>query len=187
MDRTMKPLTHSLELRAYRNSRLYRSLMRTLRVYNRQLVTRLREAGFTDFSPAYPALLSNLDLEGTTIGVLALRAGVTRQGAGQLLREIERCGYVEMRDVPHDGRATLVRFTTRGRRLLATVKMLVDEIEADFAANLAPGLFEQVRDGLLQIADRIDPDGALGSVDRPPTAPAPDRAGRRAAPRKQRP
>ncbi len=69
------------ELRRYRNSRLYRSLTRTLRVYNRLLVERLHERGFTDFSPAFPSMLSNLDMAGTRIGVLAMRAGVTRRAA----------------------------------------------------------------------------------------------------------
>jgi DNA-binding MarR family transcriptional regulator len=160
------PPPRAAALRAYRNSRLYRSLTRTLRVYNRLLVAGLTARGFSDFSPAFPALLSNLDTDGTRIGVLALRAGVTRQAAGQLLGEIERCGYVERRSTPHDARATVVRFTPRGRRLLATVLDLVEDIEGGFATELEPAEFERVREGLLRIADRIDPGGALGTGDR---------------------
>jgi DNA-binding MarR family transcriptional regulator len=153
------------QIRAHRNSRLYRSLTRTLREYNRRLIAGLHRRGFTDFQPSFPPLLSNLDTEGTRIGVLAMRAGVTRQAAGQLLKAIEACGYVETRDVPHDGRATTVHFTQRGRRLLATVFELVEEIETDFASTLRSGQFERLRDGLHQIADRIDPGGALGTGD----------------------
>jgi DNA-binding MarR family transcriptional regulator len=134
-------------------------------------MARLRAAGFEDFSPAFPSLLSNLDTEGTRIGILAARAGVTRQAAGQLLREIQGCGYVEMRSIPHDARATLVRFTSRGRKLLSTVLELVEEIERDFATSLPEGSFDHLRDTLLAIADRIDPEGALGSGDRPDTTP----------------
>lgn len=153
------------QLRLHRNSRLYRSLTRTLREYNRRLIVGLHARGFTDFQPAFPSLMSNLDTEGTRIGVLAARAGISRQAAGQLLRAIESCGYVESRDVPHDGRATTVHFTQRGRRLLATVFELVEEIEADFAAALKPGHFDRLRDGLHRIADRVDPGGALGTGD----------------------
>lgn len=154
-------------LRQYRNSRLYRSLTRTLRVYNRLLLERLHDRGFTDFAPSFPALLSNLDTRGTRIGVLALRGGVSRQAAGQLLREIERCGYVELKAARDDARATTVHFTPRGRRLLATVFELVDAIERDFAAALEPGSYDKVRAGLLQIADKVDPGGALGAGDMP--------------------
>lgn len=153
------------ELRTYRNSKLYRSLTRTLRVYNRILVERLHERGFTDFSPAFPAMLSNLDTEGTRIGVLAARGGVTRQAAGQLLREIARCGYVELRVSAEDGRVTTVHFTARGRRLLGAILGMVEEVEAEFARVLKPGEFDRVREGLLRVADSIDPSGALGSGD----------------------
>ena len=152
-------------LRRHRNSRLYRSLGRVLRVYNRLLVERLRARGFADFSPAFPALLSNLDTHGTHIGIVAARAGVTRQAAGQLLREIERCGYAELKSSPHDSRATMVRFTTRGKRMLGTVLELVEEIENDFASMLGGGEFDRLREGLATIADRIDPQGGFGEGD----------------------
>jgi DNA-binding MarR family transcriptional regulator len=164
----MKPVPKDIRaLRQYRNSRLYRSLTRTLRVYNRLLLERLHDRGFTDFAPSFPAILSNLDTRGTRIGVLAMRGGVSRQAAGQLIREIARCGYVELRAARDDARATTVHFTARGRRLLATVFELVDEIERDFARALEPGGYDAVRDGLLRIADAVDAGGALGSGDRP--------------------
>lgn len=164
----MKKIPKNIKaLRQYRNSRLYRSLTRTLRVYNRLLIERLHARGFTDFAPSFPALLSNLDTRGSRIGVLAMRAGVTRQAAGQLLKEIERCKYVELRAAADDARATTVHFTTRGRRLLATVFELVEEIERDFADALEPGDYDTLREGLLRIADRVDPGGALGTGDVP--------------------
>ena len=154
-------------LRLYRNSRLYRSLTRTLRVYNRRLVEGLHARGFTDFSPAFPPLLSNLDLDGTRIGVLAARAGVTRQAAGQLLRAIEQCGYVELKTARNDARAIVVRFTPRGRKLLAHVIELVEQIEREFNDMLADGHFDHLRDGLHRVANRIDPGGDLGDGDTP--------------------
>jgi len=158
-------LRQTAALRTYRNEKLYRPLTRTLRVYNKRLLDGIRARGFTDFSPAFPALLSNLDVEGTRIGVLARRAGVTRQAAGQLLREIERCGYVERRDADEDARATVVRFTARGRKLLQMVFDLVEEIEADFASQLGAGEFDRLRDSLLRLANTVDPIGSFGSSD----------------------
>lgn len=153
------------DLRQYRNSRLYRSLTRTLRVYNRRLLEQIHARGFTDFSPAFPSMLSNLDTRGTPIGILASRAGVTRQAAGQLLRQIADRGYVTLKPSPTDARATIVRFTPRGRRLLNTVFELVNEIEADFAAQLGAGQFDALRENLQTIADRVDPVGGFGMED----------------------
>src|SRR5258708_38646346 len=92
----MKSRGDSIEqLRQYRNSVLYRALGRVLRAYNRSLLEALHARGFADVTPAFAQILSNVDTQGTRIGVLAERAGVTRQAAGQLVAEIERCGYVE--------------------------------------------------------------------------------------------
>jgi DNA-binding MarR family transcriptional regulator len=164
------------EVRRYRNSRLYRCLTRTLRSYNQRLLKSLHERGFQDFSPSFPQILSNLDVEGTRIGVLAARAGVTRQAAGQLIVEIERCGYVQRRQAPDDARAVVVSFTPKGKRLLATVFSLVDEIDGEFAALLGEREFERVRAGMAKIADEVDPVGAFGAADEPD---APARARRR--------
>jgi DNA-binding MarR family transcriptional regulator len=162
----MKPPAGDLQaLRRYRNSKLYRPLARTLRVYNKQLVQDLHARGFDDFSPAYPQILSNLDTEGTRIGVLAARAGLTRQAAGQLVAEIERSGYVQRRPAPDDARATVVRFTPRGRRMLDTVFGLVEGIEEGFAAIIGRAEFERLKQNLARIADHVDPEGAFGTPD----------------------
>jgi DNA-binding MarR family transcriptional regulator len=153
------------ELRRYRNSKVYRSLARTFRVYNRMLVTSLHESGFEDFSPAFPQIMSNLDTEGTRIGVIAKRAGITRQAAGQLVAEIERVGYVERRSAPDDARATVVHFTPLGRKVLARVFVLVEEIEGRFAEILGNRGYEAIRVGLERIADELDPNGGLGPDD----------------------
>lgn len=158
----MKPrFTDPVALRDHRNRKIYRSLSRITRVYNRWLVEQLHSRGFRDFSPAYPPLLANLDTEGSRIGALAQRAGVTRQAAGQLLVEIEAAGYVTTRPDPDDGRATVVAFTAKGKRMLATVLELVEEFEEGFARFAPAGDVERVAATLAAIADGVDPDGAL--------------------------
>ena len=148
-------------LRRYRNQAIYRSISRLLRAYNRRLVEELHRRGFADFSPAFPPLLSNLDAEGSHIGTLARRAGVTRQAAGQLLRQIEACGYVERLASPHDTRATMVMFTPRGRTMLANVLEIVGALDREYAAELGAGGFDELRDRLFAMAERADPGGAL--------------------------
>src|SRR4051812_30102615 len=114
-----RPLSVSTaQLRSFREQTLYRLLFRTLRSENQEMIRRLRGRGH-DVQPSYPSLLANLDTEGTRISALAARAGVTRQAAGQLLRDIERHGYVRRGSDPNDARAILVTFTAKGHRLLA--------------------------------------------------------------------
>lgn len=140
-------------------------MARVLRVYNRTLIDALHARGFTDFTPAFPQILSNLDTRGTRIGVLAERAGITRQAAGQLVTEIERCGYVARHVAEDDARATVVRFTTRGTRLLENIFELVEETENGFAGVLGKREFDRIRLALAKLADQIDPQGAFGESD----------------------
>jgi DNA-binding MarR family transcriptional regulator len=156
-----RPVADSTRLRRHRNRALYRSISRLLRGYNRRLVDELRRRGFEDFSPAFPPLLSNLDTAGSHIGTLARRAGVTRQAAGQLLRQIEACGYVERLDSPHDTRATMIRFTARGRALLTNVLDIVGGLDREYATHIGAATFDQLRDRLFDMAERVDPGGAL--------------------------
>ena len=156
------------EFRAYRNRKLYRALFRIGRVYNRHIVEELHERGFTEFSPSYASLLSNLDLEGTRIGVLAARAGVTRQAAGQLLAEIEKAGFATTKPDPDDGRATIAMFTAKGRKLLANIKEIVDDFEAGLAVHVGERDLEIMLNAMAKIAHELDPDGTFGEADRGP-------------------
>ena len=164
--------TDQAEFRAYRNRKLYRSLFRIMRVYNRHIADEVVRRGFTEFSPAYASLLSNLDVEGTRIGVLAVRAGVTRQAAGQLLAEIEKAGFATTKPDPEDGRATIAMFTPRGKKLLANVVEIVDAFEASLAAHVPPREYDALFSSMTAIANALDPDGAFGTADRAsPTTP----------------
>jgi DNA-binding MarR family transcriptional regulator len=97
--------------------------------------------------------------------VLAARAGVTRQAAGQLVAEIERCGYVQRHPARDDARAVIVQVTPRGRALLDAVFELVEAIEGEYAELPGEHEFERMRDALRTLADAVDPSGAFGSAD----------------------
>lgn len=148
-------------LRRFRNAHLYRSVARMLREYNRRLVEALHERGFTDFTPAFPQIMSNLDTEGSRIGAIAQRAGITRQAAGQLIAEIEACGYIERRAEPTDARATLVVFTPRGRKMLANVFEILTAFDVEFAEQIGARRYEKLRDDLYEVVEAFDPKGAL--------------------------
>jgi len=92
-------------LRQFRERTLYRLLLRATRAETNEMVSRIRERGYPDLMVSYPVLLANLDSEGTNITTLAAKAGVTRQAASQLIREIEArgtwiCGRIRTMDEP---------------------------------------------------------------------------------------
>ena len=139
------------EVRALRQQHIGRLLQQAYRAYNHRAIAKLRERGHTGLTLAHTLLLSNLDLEGTRITVLAERAGITKQSMGQLVEDLEKRGYVERQVDATDRRASVVRFTPAGWRFLQDAYELKQEIEAEYQAILGAAEFDQLRATLRQL------------------------------------
>ncbi|MEV6277643.1 MarR family transcriptional regulator [Nocardia sp. NPDC051832] len=91
-----------------------------------QFVHELREAlaerGFGDAGPSYGYVFRSLDLRPMNISELADRLTITKQGAAQLVDEMEKRGYVERRPDPSDGRAKLLYLSEKGDSALAAAR-----------------------------------------------------------------
>ena len=96
------------------NPNIARGLLSAARAHTAAVVARLARRGYVDFPFASASLLWLLDEGGTRSTVLAQRAGVTKQAMSQLVRLMERQGYLEQVADPSDTRAKVVRMTPRG-------------------------------------------------------------------------
>jgi DNA-binding MarR family transcriptional regulator len=143
-------LAHLEELRERHVGRL---LLRAHRAFNARAVEKLRARGYVGLTLAHVALLPHLEVAGTRITTLAERAGMTKQGMGQLVLDLERQGYVTRAPDPTDRRATLVRFTEDGRRFLRDAVAVTRELETDFAALLGEARLEALRSALAALVD----------------------------------
>ena len=101
-----------------------------------ELVERLHAAGYRDHTAAHHPVFENIDREGTRLTVLAARAGMTHQSMGELVRTLERRGYLERRSDPSDGRVTLVLLTAHGREAARRAVAEIAEIEAAWRERL---------------------------------------------------
>lgn len=135
-----------------RDRHLGRLLLRAHRTFSARAARKLSEMGHGGVSLAHIALLPHLDENGTRATTLAARAGMTKQGMGQLVRELEALGYVERAPDPTDGRASLVLFTDAGAELLRDAIQATKELDAELANLLGPDQFEALRDALNKIA-----------------------------------
>jgi DNA-binding MarR family transcriptional regulator len=82
----------------------------------------LTEHGYTDQGRSDGYVLRTLDAAAITVSELAERLEITKQGAGQLVDDMERRGYVERRPDPTDGRARLLYLSDKGKAALAAVR-----------------------------------------------------------------
>ena len=96
---------------------------------HRRIITELNAAGFEDLRVPHMAVLQFPGPDGVRPGVLAERAGMSKQAMNQLLRSLEGLGYIVRSDAPDEGRARIVRFTKRGRAVYATMIDILRDIE----------------------------------------------------------
>lgn len=138
-------------LRASREHHVGRLLLQAHRAFSARAVAKLRERGYGGLSLAHIALLPHLDVEGTRITTLADRAGMTKQGMGHLVLDLEHQGYVERSPDPADRRAVLVRFTVAGRQFLGDAVAVTREMDDEYAALLGERQHAALREALRTI------------------------------------
>ena len=118
---------------------------------HRRIIRDLNAAGFKGLSLPHMALFRYPGPDGVRPGVLAERAGMSKQAMNRLLGSLEDLGYLVRSDAPHEGRARIVRFTKSGRAAYAKVLEVLQEIEREWRAELGPADFAQLKNLLFRV------------------------------------
>jgi len=118
---------------------------------HRRIVNELNAAGFEELRVPHMAVLHFPGPDGSRPGLLAERAGMSKQAMNQLLRSLEGIGYLARSDAPDEGRARIVRLTKRGRAAYAKIHEILQEIEHEWSAELGPKHFSQLKALLLRV------------------------------------
>jgi DNA-binding MarR family transcriptional regulator len=120
---------------------------------HRRIIKELNAAGFEELRVPHMAVLQYPGPDGVRPGVLADRAGMSKQAMNQLLRSLEGLGYIVRSDAPGEGRARIIRFTKRGRAAFLKVHDILRDIEHEWSAELGRERFAQLKDLLLRVWD----------------------------------
>ncbi len=118
---------------------------------HRRLINELNAAGFEELRVPHMAVLQFPGPDGVRPGVLADRAGTSKQAMNQLLRSLEALGYLARSDAPDEGRARIVRLTRRGRSAYAKIHEILRDIEHEWSKELGARRFTELKGLLLQV------------------------------------
>src|SRR5512137_337061 len=113
-------------------------------VIQRRIIKELNAAGFKELLVPHMAVLQFPGPDGVRPGMLAERAGMSKQAMNQLLRSLENVGYIIRSNAPDEGRARIVRFTKRGRAAYSRIDSILHDIEREWNAELGPKRFVQL-------------------------------------------
>ena len=117
----------------------------------RRIIRELNAAGFKELSLPHMALLRYPGPDGERPGVLAERAGMSKQAMNRLLGTLEDFGYLVRSDAPDEGRARIVRFTKRGHTAWAKALEVLREIEREWAVELGQKDFAKLKEILCRV------------------------------------
>jgi DNA-binding MarR family transcriptional regulator len=109
------------------------------------MLERLHERGFGDFDAAYLNVFQYPGPHGERPSDLAARLRISKQALNYLLRELERLDYLERRPDPVDLRAKRITLTSRGKAAVTVIREAVAETETEWARQLGPKRFTQLR------------------------------------------
>lgn len=112
---------------------------------HRRIIGELNKAGFKELSMPHTALFRYPGPDGVRPGVLAERAGMSKQAMNRLLGSLEDLGYLVRSGVPGEGRARVVHFTRRGHAAYARAIDVLRKIEREWAAELGVKDFAQLK------------------------------------------
>jgi DNA-binding MarR family transcriptional regulator len=139
---------------AANNDMLIGALLRIpAQAIHRRIIKELNAAGFEELRVPHMAVLQYPGPDGVRPGVLAERAGMSKQAMNQLLRSLEGLGYIVRSDAPGEGRARIIGFTKRGRAAFLKVYDILRDIEREWTAELGRERFAQLKELLLRVWD----------------------------------
>ncbi len=105
-------------------------------------------AGYDDLNAAHVGLWRYPGLDGLRPSQLADHVGITKQSVNDLLGHLERHGYLGRVPDPVDGRARVIRLTSKGRRLEETIYAEARAAQQRIAEILGPRRFAQLHSSL---------------------------------------
>lgn len=120
-----------------------------------ELYSGVVEAGYDDLSEAHVGLWRYPGLDGLRPSQLADRVGITKQSVNDLLGQLEQRGYLLRAPDPTDGRARVIRLTSKGRRLEQQVYDEAGAVQQRVEAVLGRQRSAQLHSSLALLAERL--------------------------------
>jgi DNA-binding MarR family transcriptional regulator len=121
-----------------------------------EIADALRNHGYRDITPAHIYVFQTPGPDGVRPTELANRVLMTKQAMNHLLAGLEQRGYLKRVTGPGDGRARVLRLTSKGRRLTNLIQASSVEIERRWQNELGATRLQNLVDDLSRL-DRIGP------------------------------
>ncbi|MEP6658726.1 MAG: MarR family transcriptional regulator [Acidimicrobiales bacterium] len=113
------------------------------------------DAGYNDITRAHVSMFRYPTLDWRRPTEIAEQLQISKQSVHELLTHLEQHGYLTREPDPSDGRARIVRLTTRGHELEQTINQLAHASELHIADLLGDRRFAQLRLSLEELRSKL--------------------------------
>jgi DNA-binding MarR family transcriptional regulator len=113
---------------------------------------RLSEAGHARIRQGHGCVFRFIAEGGSRLTDLAESAGLSKQAVGEVVDDLEKLGYVERAQDPHDGRAKVIRLTEQGADAHRTALGIFADIERDWGERYGAERVATMRELLEELA-----------------------------------
>ncbi|HYO98543.1 MAG TPA: MarR family transcriptional regulator [Polyangiaceae bacterium] len=141
------------ELEHAKRASVAQLLFRCARLLNERALDRVGEKRGIRVRASHTSLFAHIELGGTRQTELARKLGVSKQAVHELVTELESMGVVQRSADPLDRRATLVRFTPRGKKALLDGLSTLKELEAEMVSAIGGSNLAALHAALLRLDD----------------------------------
>ena len=126
-------------------------LLEAFRALDEEIAAAIRDRGVSDVRPSQVQTMLLIDRTGTRLGELANRSQTTKQRMMQVVDELSALGFVRRTDDPGDGRAKIVRLTSKGLRHRAEARRALLSVEARAKRRLGGRRYEGLKGALSEL------------------------------------
>jgi DNA-binding MarR family transcriptional regulator len=116
-----------------------------------RMLAGLHERGFSDLIAAHLDVFQYPGPENQRPIELATQTRMSKQALNYLLGQLEQLGYLTREPDNSDQRSKRIRLTPRGRAAGKAIREIVKDLETEWAEQLGPRKFAQLRDLLAQL------------------------------------
>lgn len=116
-----------------------------LRALAQRVAVDLAAAGFVELRPSHLVVFQQLGPRGNRLTELAAGAQMTKQSMGALVDDLQRWGYIERIPDDTDGRARIIRRTSRGWEVEKAARASVGAFDAEWTRRVGDKRMQEFR------------------------------------------
>jgi DNA-binding MarR family transcriptional regulator len=145
-----------LDAAMYRDN-LFRDILGVARAYQADVMRLLAQhKGHHQLRLSFQPVITGLPEDGMRVTELASQLGMSKQNCFQLLKQIERAGYIERLGDSSDKRARKICLTPRGQQLLDDGAAVIASIDASYRDQIGDLAFSKIEPLLWRLCRGLD-------------------------------